>query len=113
MINEQELLQKWKKAFSTEIRVNDYEGFVDDWNDVLLASAYIPVTSTRSSLEYQYEYIRPFVKQVVDLSVIFCTNGKAVGVLPLILKNDTECEFAMQPGVAIAPLFLELRFLIS
>lgn len=96
------------KTFSTEqLDVKFAKSTKGIWNDVLLQLNYVPVAYTVASLRYQEAYMKCFVEEIIDLSVVFFQNGKPIGIWPLSLKLQSDIwEFVTNEGAILEPLFI-------
>ncbi len=76
------------------------------WEEVTGELAYLPVAYLRSSLDYQHCYMRAFVEDLVDISVILKQNGHNIGIWPLSLrKQQGMYTFATNQGAVLPPVF--------
>ena len=108
-IDEIEIKQELKNIFSNKkIEIEFFENLsFSEWNSVLILLDYIPVNYTVSFLEYQKCYIKCFVEQFIDLSIVFYQNNKPFGIWPVSLKmQDNKCEFVTNEGPILKPLFV-------
>lgn len=76
------------------------------WDEVLADLSYIPIAYTRSSLDYQAAYMRAFLDELIDLSLIIRHGEKPIGVWPLSLRRQGETyTFATNQGGVLPPLY--------
>ena len=101
----EELRQRFYQSFPSDFAVLYLEGTAG-WDDVSENLPYIPIAYTRSSLEYQACYMRAFVEELVDISVVLTHKGKAIGIWPLTLrKQDGMYTFATNQGSVLPPVY--------
>lgn len=76
------------------------------WEEVIKELPYIPVAYLRSSLDYQFCYMRAFVEDLIDISVILQQQGRCIGIWPLSLrKRQNTYEFATNQGAVLPPVY--------
>lgn len=93
-------------GFSVEA-ISYTKGRQKDWENVLDELAFIPVAYQRLQLDYQETYMRAFVDELVDLSVIFYHGGKPVGIWPVsLLCRDGVWQMGTNQGRVLPPLFV-------
>lgn len=93
--------------FSKKLDVKLAKSIKGIWNDILVQLNYVPVAYTAASLSYQEAYMKCFVEELLDLSVVFFQNGKPIGIWPLSLKLQSGIwEFVTNEGAILAPLFI-------
>lgn len=101
------LQQKFYDSFSSDVRAlsKEEEG---TWRDVLQNLPYIPVAYTLSSLEYQSCYMKAFVEDLIDVSIILCHKGDPIGIWPLSLRKENgRYLFATNQGSVLPPVYRE------
>ena len=83
-----------------------YESGTSEWEDVTKELPYIPVAYLRSSLDYQYCYMRAFAEELVDISVVLKQKGRCIGIWPLSLrKQHGVYTFATNQGAVLPPVY--------
>lgn len=96
--------QHFIQCFSVEATL--YEPGISEWEDVTKELPYFPVAYLRSSLDYQYCYMRAFVEDLVDISVILKQNGRCIGIWPLSLRKQQGLyTFATNQGAVLPPIY--------
>lgn len=98
------LRQRFIQCFPLEAVL--YTPASSSWEEVIKELPYIPVAYLRSSLEYQHCYMRAFVEDLIDISVILQQNGRYIGIWPLSLrKRQGIYEFATNQGAVLPPVY--------
>lgn len=80
----------------------------DEWIDAAKALNYLPVMYSAPMIDYQIEYWRGNGWSVEDLSLIFCRDGKSLGIWPLTLSSHRESGkrvLGLAGGNLLPPLF--------
>lgn len=98
------LRQRFIQCFPLEAVL--YTPASSSWEEVIKELPYVPVAYLRSSLEYQHCYMRAFVEDLIDISVILQQNGRYIGIWPLSLrKRQGIYEFATNQGAVLPPVY--------
>lgn len=96
--------QRFAQCFSVEVVL--YGAGTTGWDDVVEELPYIPVAYIRSSLDYQYCYMRAFAEDLVDVSVVLKQNDRCIGLWPLSLRKQQGLYvFATNQGAVLPPVF--------
>jgi FemAB family protein len=79
------------------------------WNEVWLQLQYQAVSAHRTSLLFSQTYLVDSGHKVYDLSLILCSDGRPVGLLPLSLEQiGQRWKFGSMGGAVTAPMFVPL-----
>lgn len=79
----------------------------DLWVSVLECLPYVPVAYTTENLDYQADYMRCFLSQLIDLSIIIYHADKPIGIFPITLNiNEGDVSFRTNEGPVYTPLYV-------
>lgn len=96
------------RLFATkDLQVKKYLDATHEWDYVLERAKYVPVGYTRSMMIYQEIYLKEFVEEYINLSVVLFHNGTSVGVWPLAIKRiENNWVMGSNEGSVVEPIFV-------
>lgn len=103
-----EVLSQSFLSASVKIRFFEDEGGIDLWNTVLDQLPYVPTNYLVSNLLYQASYMRCFLRERQDVSVILFDRDVPIGIFPLTInyREDGDVVVSTNEGAVYAPLYI-------
>lgn len=78
------------------------------WNSTLDQMVYIPTQYLPTSLDYQRAYMRCFMDEIIDVSVVFKIKGRVLGLWPLSVNVAKKgAEIRTNQGAVLPPVFIK------
>ena len=102
-----EVLSQSFLSASVKIRFFEDEGGINLWNTVLDQLPYVPTNYLVSNLLYQASYMRCFLRERQDVSVILFDRDVPIGIFPLTInyREDGDIVICTNEGAVYAPLY--------
>ncbi|BEU86828.1 hypothetical protein TAMA11512_02920 [Selenomonas sp. TAMA-11512] len=103
------LREIFRQSFlSSSVKVVFLENGEELWKSVLERLPYVPTNYMLSMLSYQASYMRCFLQELQNFSVVLFDKDTAIGIFPLTLnrKEDGGVKLCTNEGAVYAPLYI-------